>query len=510
VNEEPDKKIHKLLSNVIYEGGLLIYIKGYEMKRIFIIMFIVILSVPLMFIGTACNKGTVTTEETTGESVVETTEETTGESVVETSEEITEEAAGIPIPESEVTLDFWFQDWPGGVAWQKAWIPIFEEKYPTIKINLIPLPYNDLVAKLIPSIAQGNEADLLYGWDDVFRGMDRSNLFLQLSPAIYTAEEFASKIIPMAQKHDIGSDGEVYSMSLYSGGRGFGVNVHQDLLDEAGIDFDSLKTWDDIKKAAAKLTIYNNDGSIQRSGFAWTDDVGLVFLDMILMQGAKDKLYNPDTTIWNFNIPEAKKGLEFINSFVEEKIFDPKQGNYQVLFPQKLIAMGCMGVYTMGSFSVDYPDLDLNYITMPVFEGGERVHMQARWCTLMASKHLEGDKKNAALIYLKEVLDNPEFFNIAMEKNYSNSPTSSVAYLDYLDELVKSGKASRNAEISVRTRVVFENIQEIDTAIGLTSGGVTGTITGKIFEVLNGDSTIDEILDYLTTELNKLEEEARL
>ncbi|MBL7060787.1 MAG: extracellular solute-binding protein, partial [Actinobacteria bacterium] len=82
------------------------------------------------------------------------------------AEEEEAEVAGVEAPEGEVTIDVWFQEWAGGQSWIEAWKPVFEEKYPTIKINLIFLPFEELNTKIFPAIAAGNEADLMMFYDE--------------------------------------------------------------------------------------------------------------------------------------------------------------------------------------------------------------------------------------------------------------------------------------------------------------------------------------------------------
>ena len=160
---------------------------------------------------------------------------------------------GVTVPEETVTLDFWFQDWAGGQKWLKDWEKVFEQKYPTIDVNLMFVPFEELQSKLIPSVSQGTEPTLMYCYVDWLTGLDTSKLFARLSPEIFTKGEWAERIYDPVLKSVYSSDGEIYVIPWVIGGSGWGIVYHNDLLEEAGIDPETLDTWDDIMSAAKKL-----------------------------------------------------------------------------------------------------------------------------------------------------------------------------------------------------------------------------------------------------------------
>ena len=68
-------------------------------------------------------------------------------------------AADMPTQlEAEITV--WHQDWDGMnriLAWATE---TFAEQEPGVTVNTQPIGYGDLLAKLLPSIATGNEGDI--------------------------------------------------------------------------------------------------------------------------------------------------------------------------------------------------------------------------------------------------------------------------------------------------------------------------------------------------------------
>ncbi|MBC8386496.1 MAG: extracellular solute-binding protein [Actinobacteria bacterium] len=421
-----------------------------------------------------------------------------------------EEVAGVKVPESEVTIDVWFQEWAGGQSWIEAWKPVFEEKYPTIKINLIFLPFEELNTKIFPAIAAGNEADLMMFYDEWLLAKDPSKIFGPITPQLYSLDEIGKATFKSALGRVTGSDGEIYGAPWGTGANAAGILLHKDLFDEEGIDPASLQTWDDVKDATKKLAKYSDDGSIERSGiiFTYTEAANL-FLDIIVGQGAGEELLNSETGEWNFNIPEAKNALELLKWFVDEKVFDPQSGDPFTSFPNKLAAMLVIGPWSLGAWGDQYPDLKLDYIYMPKYPGVDKnVHTVVSWACLAPSKRLEGEKRDAALLYIKEMLENPEFYDIPFTNGYWVGVPGSKPYVDTVIELAAEGNApTRAAEIAATVASQYvPSIELLPTKVSEPEL-IRSVIFPELQNVFLGEKTVDEVLDYLTTTLTTKERE---
>jgi len=435
------------------------------------------------------------------------------EGSAEAEEEATaseEGAEEVSAPEEEVTLTLWFQDWEGGSKWTNDWISVFEEKYPNISIDVTFLPFEEINTKLFPAIAAGNESDLMFFYDDWLLGKDASKFFGPVTPDLYTYDEIKEVTFESTIVRYTGSDGELYAIPWGTGSNAAGILYHKDIIDESGVDIESIKTWEDLKAAAKTLTKYDASGKIERSGILFTyHEIAYTWLDMIAAQGAADELFNVDTGEWNFNIPEAKESLEFINSFVEEDLFDPQSGDPFTAFPNKLGAMFEVGPWGLGAWGEQYPDLELDYMYMPLYQGTDKnVHTIASWGSMAYSKNLEGDEKNAALLFLKEVLENEEFYNIPFENDYWVGTPGSKAYLDNLVQKVEAGDVpSPKAGITARFAPKYvENINLLPTKISEPEL-IRATIFPEMTSVFIGSKTVDEVLDYLTQTCTNLEQD---
>ncbi len=423
------------------------------------------------------------------------------------------EAGKVTEPSAKVTIDFWHQDWPGGINWMTAYVKKFNAKHANITVNLIPVAFGELFAKLIPSVAQGNEPALMFGYSDWVYGKDVSKLFMPITPTLFSMDEFKKIIYPAAMIGVVGSDGEAHGLPVATGANAFGFVYHKDLFKKAGVDPTSIKSWDDLKAATKKLTVYNSDGSIKRSGilFSYTESANTL-LDMIQMQGARDKLLNPQTHEWNFNIPEAKKAMETFKWFVDNKVYDPHSGDPFTAFPNKLGAMLLIGPWDVGASMTDFPELDVGYILMPPFpEPSNKLVLGSviSYFDLFVSKRLKGDEKNAALIFIKELMTQPqEYFDIAF---YQKPPfwVGAVCNQNYIAEL-ESRPADKMNEFSktalTATKVGLPAVNTLDTKIPEPIL-IRQAIYPEMESVFLGKKSIDEMLQYLTNYLTGQEKQ---
>jgi ABC-type glycerol-3-phosphate transport system substrate-binding protein len=427
-----------------------------------------------------------------------------------------QQGKAIPEPKSKVKLDWWFQDWSGGIAWMKAYKPVYERNHPNVELNLIPVPFDDIFAKLIPSIAQGNDPDIMYSYDEWLVGKDVSKLFAPLTPNLFTPAEFKEYIYEAALKNVTAKNGNIYGLPWVTGANAFGFTYHKDLFKQAGVDAAKIKSWDDLKAASKKLTAYNADGTIKRSGILFTyTEAANALLDMIQMQGARDKMFDKKTNSWNFNIPEARKAMENFKWFVDNKTFDPQSGNFNEVFGNKLGSMLLIGPWFVGGSMTSFPELDVGYILMPPFPTAQDklvLGSVISYAVFSTSKRLKGDKLNAAMLFVKDVMTKPaDHYDLPF---YNKPPfwVGAVTNKKYIAELQKR-PPDKMTEFS-------------QTCLTATNKGLPAVKTlehrlpepalirqGIFPEMMNlflGKKTIEEVLKYLTDNLTKQEKQLAL
>ena len=422
-------------------------------------------------------------------------------------------AGAVGEPTTAVKLDWWYQDWTGGINWVNDYLTVFEKKHPNIDITLIPVPFDDLFAKFIPSIAQGNEADILFGYDEWLIGKDVSKLFNPLTPTIFSKEEFKQYIYEPPLKNVIGSDGEIYGLPGLTGANAFGFTYHKDLFKQAGVTAANLKSWDDLKTASKKLSVYNADGTIKRSGMLFTyTEAANALLDMIQMQGARDKVFNKSTNSWNFKIPEAKKAMETFKWFVDNKTYDPQSGDPFQSFPNQIGAMLLIGPWNVGGTMTNFPELDVGYLLMPPFPtANDKLVLGSvvSYGTYFASRRLSGDKLNGALTMFKDMLTNPaDFCDIPF---YHEPPywVGAVCFKKYIEDLA-SRPADKMNEFSqtalTATQKGLPAINTLETRIAEPIL-IRQVIHPEMMNVFLGKKSVDDALGYMTDYLTRQEKQ---
>jgi len=164
-------------------------------KLTFLVIFIVITTVIISFAVVGCKGETVSSETITEEST--TVEETTAE-----QSETTPTTVEKTPEEYSATITMWCWD----AATPSALIPYFNQTYPNIKIDVVAIPYAELLQKFKTAIASGTELPDIMWLEMGFRGeaialdvwenleaapynFDRTTVFDYLYPFITNARD---------------------------------------------------------------------------------------------------------------------------------------------------------------------------------------------------------------------------------------------------------------------------------------------------------------------------------
>jgi len=111
-------------------------------------------------------------------------------------------------------------------------------------------------------------------------------------------------------------------------------------------------------------------------------------------------------------------------------------------------------------------------------------------------------------LFIKEVLENPEFFDIPFTKAYWVGVPASQRYIENVTKLAQEGKApSREAEIAANVASSYiPSINLLPTKIS-EPDLIRSTIYPELENVFLGRKTVDEVLSYLTDMLTTKEQE---
>lgn len=250
------------------------------LKKRFLSMTIIILMILLLYL-TGCGNSSTTTEKANAE---------------KTNGSITLTLA-VNFPETDVTTQN-----------LKTIAKNFEQENPNIRVNVTSLP--DYEATMKTKMAANDLPDMwtTHGWSV----MRYSGYLLPLQD-----QPWASKINPLIKPIITDKEGKIYVLPMDVDVAGIAFN--KDVLDKAGVDPDSIKTWDDFKvacdkiKAIGKIPVYlggSKDDWTVGNFFDWVAPSFLVTDDNHNFR----KELKDGTFDWNNYRPVAQLFVDFIKA----------------------------------------------------------------------------------------------------------------------------------------------------------------------------------------------------
>lgn len=235
-----------------------------------------------------------------------------------------------------------------------------------IKLNVTVMPYDDMHNKLSIAVQTGvgapDIADIELGkFPDFLAGTP------QLEPLNDVAEPFKGTVV-QSQLDLYSKEGNIYGLSTHVGATVAFYNT--EILEQAGVDYKTIVTWDDFKKAG--MQVYEKTGK-----YMGTADTSAIWQESLLLaqQGADltDEAGNPKV-----NSPELVKALTMLKDLqdnnvistiaggqpdTEEAYGEYNSGNYAAAF---------MPLWQMSRYTNYMADLQgkIAIAPLPVFEKG--------------------------------------------------------------------------------------------------------------------------------------------
>ncbi|MEK3686874.1 ABC transporter substrate-binding protein [Paenibacillus sp. FSL R10-2736] len=235
-----------------------------------------------------------------------------------------------------------------------------------IKLNVTVMPYDDMHNKLSIAVQTGvgapDIADIELGkFPDFLAGTP------QLEPLNDVAEPFKGTVV-QSQLDLYSKEGNIYGLSTHVGATVAFYNT--EILEQAGVDYKTIVTWDDFKKAG--MQVYEKTGK-----YMGTADTSAIWQESLLLaqQGADltDEAGNPKV-----NSPELVKALTMLKDLQENNVISTiaggqpdteeaygeyNSGNYAAAF---------MPLWQMSRYTNYMADLQgkIAIAPLPVFEKG--------------------------------------------------------------------------------------------------------------------------------------------
>jgi ABC-type glycerol-3-phosphate transport system substrate-binding protein len=130
------------------------------------------------------------------------------------------EAAAAPSTTESVDVVVWYQDWDGANRIMNAAKDARAQSHPNVNIDLQPIGYSDLFAKMLPAIAAGTEGDVLMMYTDWIVGTDVTKVFLELTDLAGGASVLEQTMWPSAFGVLDAPGGKVFYLPWLAGIRG--------------------------------------------------------------------------------------------------------------------------------------------------------------------------------------------------------------------------------------------------------------------------------------------------
>lgn len=235
-----------------------------------------------------------------------------------------------------------------------------------IKLNVTVMPYDDMHNKLSIAVQTGQGApdiaDIEVGkFPDFLKGTP------QLETLNDVVEPYKDTIVK--SRLDLYSkDGQIYGLPTHVGATVAFYNT--EILDQAGVDYTKIKTWEDYKKAG--IQVYEKTGK-----YLGTADTSAVWQSaMMLSQQRKD--FTDDAGNPVVNSPELIKGLGILKDLQESNAVSTIAGGQPDTeeaygeFNNGNYASAMMPLWMMSRFTNYMPDLagKIAIAPMPVIEEG--------------------------------------------------------------------------------------------------------------------------------------------
>jgi ABC-type glycerol-3-phosphate transport system substrate-binding protein len=260
-------------------------------------------------------------------------------------------AAPVSVGESGTEITMWVQDFGPAVDAFKIAAQNYIDAGNDVKVTVQPIAFADLLAKMLPSIAAGNEADIMMGYTDWYVATDVSKLFLNLEGLIGTQAELETSLFPQTLQTIDMPENSIYYIPWLAGANGVITSYNGAIWADKGIDPTTITTWDELVSAGQELTVMDG-GTMSLAGLSLMTPMLTLIKNWIWQLGGD--FYNGETGQWSLNTDAGQAALQ--------KIVDAATGNkptmsydlsttdneYDVWLQGK-IATQQMGAWTIGT-----------------------------------------------------------------------------------------------------------------------------------------------------------------
>lgn len=219
----------------------------------------------------------------------------------------------------KIQLTWWWDSSPSTVDFARnELIPAFESLYPHITVEYVPI--TDKQDKIAAAFLGGVAPDIFGGWPEERIMLPERGMVIPLDR--YLADWRDAADFVEGAWASMQYKGRTYGIPYYLDLRT--IIYRKDFFEEVGIDSaQPPQTWEELLRAAKKLTRYHEDRSIQRAGLDVAPNANH-FAPYLWQAGAD--FVNPEVTKSTMLTEDALRALAFYGSLVTEHQVSPPTG----------------------------------------------------------------------------------------------------------------------------------------------------------------------------------------
>ena len=283
--------------------------------------------------------------------------------------------SGILLDKTNVTLRGLFTDLADPGRWNQLLQHALDElnrRHPdmNIQIEYVDFPYNVTRNQILDRLSNGDSVDIV-SVDQIWLGEFAGQGLLRNLTSEF--EQWGR----IGDLYEANLDGCVYNNTIY----GLwlwtdvrGVWYWKDMLQEAGVDPESLKTWDGYISAAVKLNDFFGDRitqGVHLIGAPHARDLWYPYLWMLGGEILELRGGHPTKgAYWfpSYNSSEGVEAMEFLKQQVDAGIKPQKEHSWGLEFANRTFPVMIEGSWMLSAFPIEsYPTLEQEVGFIPMF-----------------------------------------------------------------------------------------------------------------------------------------------
>lgn len=328
-----------------------------------------------------------------------------------------------------------------------------------IQINYTVYPYNDARTEMLKSMANGTAVDLI-SLDQIWLGEFANKSY------IVDLTNSTKSWGGLSDWYQANLDGNLYDDKIYGIWAWTDIRsiwYWKDLLNQSGVDPNSLKTWDGYIQSAKKLNSaleQRNISGIELVGGPGSQNEWYPFLWMLGGEIITQKSGHPSKGVYwfpTYNSTNGVKALEFFKQLIDANV-KPITINFEKEFADKNYAEMLGGSWLPGYFpNLTKQDIEDRIGMIPMFpvptEGTDTASIMGGWLLSIPQTSIHKDLAwELITIMLKPEILSPVLAKLGYlptqvaigEGPYSTPLRNSIPYYDELINLIFYGHARPN------------------------------------------------------------------